>query len=268
MAKTAFWYTQCIWIEVDQAILAEEDRVVVVRFGHDWDPTCMRMDETLFKIAPKVKNFSVIYLVDITKVPDFNKMYELYDPCTVMFFFRNKHIMVDLGTGNNNKINWPITDGQELIDIIETVYRGARKGRGLVVSPKDYSTKYKLTQLQDLINELASFMTNAVGVLQATAPPCDFDRSNPELEEETNCQLFAAHIARTAKDVEVLIDSFPIEDAGNGDTVEQLLQVDAERSKVARELECVVGEGEDLVQRIQQRLSDIAHVQIMSRPSC
>ena len=29
--------------------------------------------------------------------------YELYDPCTVMFFFRNKHIMIDLGTGNNNK---------------------------------------------------------------------------------------------------------------------------------------------------------------------
>ena len=32
---------------------------------------------------------------------------------------------------------------QEVIDIIETVYRGARKGRGLVVSPKDYSTKYR-----------------------------------------------------------------------------------------------------------------------------
>lgn len=26
--------------------------------------------------------------MDITEVPDFNKMYELYDPCTVMFFFR------------------------------------------------------------------------------------------------------------------------------------------------------------------------------------
>ena len=49
-------------------------------------------------------------------------MYELYDPCTVMFFYRfvtydvtpclelnllnssNKHIMIDLGTGNNNKM--------------------------------------------------------------------------------------------------------------------------------------------------------------------
>ena len=128
---------------VDQAILTEEERVVVMRFGHDHDPTCMLQDETLFRISEKIKNFAVVYLVDITEVPDFNTMYELYDPCTIMFFFRNKHIMVDLGTGNNNKINWALTDKQELIDITEVVYRGAKKGRGLVVSPKDYSTKYK-----------------------------------------------------------------------------------------------------------------------------
>ena len=36
-----------------------------------------------------------------------------------MFFYRNKHIMVDLGTGNNNKINWALTDKQEMIKIIE-----------------------------------------------------------------------------------------------------------------------------------------------------
>ena len=30
---------------VDQAILSEEDRVVVIRFGSDADDTCMRMDE-------------------------------------------------------------------------------------------------------------------------------------------------------------------------------------------------------------------------------
>ncbi|KAG6768299.1 hypothetical protein POTOM_027200 [Populus tomentosa] len=156
---------------VDQAILAEEERLVVIRFGHDWDETCMQnqqilvadvlvyvvfckvrsfaylesqlleMDEVLASVAETIKNFAVIYLVDITEVPDFNTMYELYDPSTVMFFFRNKHIMIDLGTGNNNKINWALKDKQEFIDIVETVYRGARKGRGLVIAPKDYSTK-------------------------------------------------------------------------------------------------------------------------------
>jgi DIM1 family U5 snRNP protein len=30
---------------VDQAILSEDDRVVVIRFGSDADDTCMRMDE-------------------------------------------------------------------------------------------------------------------------------------------------------------------------------------------------------------------------------
>lgn len=75
-------------------------------------------------------------MTDIDEVPDFNGMYELYDPCTILFFWRNKHMLCDFGTGNNNKLNWVLEDKQELIDIIETIYRGAKKGRGLVVSPK------------------------------------------------------------------------------------------------------------------------------------
>lgn len=51
--------------------------------------------------------------------------------------------MVDFGTGNNNKMNWSLTNKQDMIDILEVVYRGARMGKGLVISPKDYSTKYK-----------------------------------------------------------------------------------------------------------------------------
>jgi len=88
------------------------------------------------EIAERVRNFAVIYVCDLDQVPDFKQMYELYDPMTIMFFFRNKHMMCDFGTGNNNKLNWVLEDKQELIDIIETIYRGAKKGRGLVVSPK------------------------------------------------------------------------------------------------------------------------------------
>lgn len=48
----------------------------------------MKMDELLYKVAEDVKNFCVIYLVDITEVPDFSTMYELYDSVTTMFFYR------------------------------------------------------------------------------------------------------------------------------------------------------------------------------------
>ncbi|KAG5518899.1 hypothetical protein PMAC_002430 [Pneumocystis sp. 'macacae'] len=44
---------------VDQAILSEEERLVVIRFGRDGDEECMRQDEVLYKIAEKVVNFAV-----------------------------------------------------------------------------------------------------------------------------------------------------------------------------------------------------------------
>lgn len=115
---------------VDQAIMSEDDRLVVIRFGRDWDPDCMRQDEILYRIADKVKNFAVVYLCDIDEVPDFNKMYELYDPLTIMFFFRNKHMMCDFGTGNNNKMNWVLEDKQELIDIVSFCLLLSLKGVG------------------------------------------------------------------------------------------------------------------------------------------
>jgi DIM1 family U5 snRNP protein len=43
--------------EVDQAIVTAEDRVVVIRFGHDQDQTCMVQDEILMSIADKVSCF-------------------------------------------------------------------------------------------------------------------------------------------------------------------------------------------------------------------
>ena len=95
---------------VDQAIMSEEERLVVIRFGRDWDPDCMRQDEVLYReqdggyrdcegtdqcagIADRVKNFAVFYVCDLDQVPDFKQMYELYDPVTLMFFFRNKHMV-------------------------------------------------------------------------------------------------------------------------------------------------------------------------------
>ena len=65
---------------VDEAIKSEEDRVVVIRFGHDWDSQCMVMDETLYSVAENVQNFAVIYLCDITEV-----QYRTSARCVVYF---------------------------------------------------------------------------------------------------------------------------------------------------------------------------------------
>ncbi|TID30040.1 hypothetical protein CANINC_001409 [Pichia inconspicua] len=124
---------------VDQAILSESERIVIIRFGIPGTRECLLMDEKLAKMAPLVSRFAAVYTCDINTVTDFNDMYELREPCTIMFFYRNKHVMCDFGTGNNNQLDFVIEDVQELVDIVETIYRGAIKGRGLVIAPKDYS---------------------------------------------------------------------------------------------------------------------------------
>lgn len=125
---------------VDQAIVTEKDRVVVIRFGSDDDLACLEMDKALVKIQDLVRNFAVIYSVDCKKtVVDFNIMYELTDPATLMFFYRNAHIQVDTGSGDNNKITKSDIPKDHFIDIIEEVYNAATKGRGLVESVHQYS---------------------------------------------------------------------------------------------------------------------------------
>lgn len=62
------------------------------------------------------------------------------------FGVRNKHMMIDLGTGNNNKINWAMNNKQELIDIIECIYRGARKGGRRAVLKSSFSSRQSLAR--------------------------------------------------------------------------------------------------------------------------
>ncbi|KAH0791130.1 thioredoxin-like protein YLS8 [Histomonas meleagridis] len=126
--------------DVDQAILWEKEKLVVIRFGHDTDSTCMKMDEMLASVAEYLKNFVVIYVVDITEVPYFNTMYELNDPCSTMFFFRNKLVQVDFGTGDNYKMNFLMKTKQEFIDICELIYRTVTRGDGLVKSIINYAS--------------------------------------------------------------------------------------------------------------------------------
>ncbi|CAB3401301.1 unnamed protein product [Caenorhabditis bovis] len=124
----------------------------------------------------------------------------------------------------------------------------------------------RLTQLQDLVNDLAACMTNAIGVLQGEAPPCEFNEISKELEEEPNCENFASLIAKAAKDIELMVESFPMENMECTDIEEQIKKNEERKRKAVKELEEVNKQGVEIMKRLQEKLTEIATVQIKSRP--
>jgi DIM1 family U5 snRNP protein len=149
-------HLQSAW-DVDRFIVLEQNKVVLVRFSkyeslspedakrdrvaHQHYLSTLQMDDALVSIAPKVRNSTVIYAVDTSTITDFNGLYELAtdeEPFAVMFFFRNRHIRVDVGTGNNNKINFPM-EAEDLIAIIELVYTTGMRNKSIVHSPKQFA---------------------------------------------------------------------------------------------------------------------------------
>ena len=90
----------------------------------------------------------------------------------------------------------------------------------------------RLTQIQDLINDQASYMCNAIGVLQMNAKPSDFNEPSADIRDEPNAELFAQHIARTAKDIEILIDSLPMEEKSQEEAAREVVNLDAQHARV------------------------------------
>ncbi|TRZ01765.1 hypothetical protein DNTS_025593 [Danionella cerebrum] len=133
----------------------------------------------------------------------------------------------------------------------------------------------RLTQLQDAVNSLADQFCNAIGVLQQCAPPASFsniqtaiNKDQPSNPTEEYAQLFAALIARTAKDVDVLIDSLPSEESTAALQAASLRQLEEENQEAASRLEEVVYRGSLLLERIQSALADIAQSQLRTRSGC
>ncbi|NWV35665.1 MED21 polymerase, partial [Grantiella picta] len=137
----------------------------------------------------------------------------------------------------------------------------------------------RLTQLQDAVNSLADQFCNAIGVLQQCGPPASFSNiqtainkdqpANPT-EGKSGClqlyaQLFAALIARTAKDIDVLIDSLPSEESTAALQAASLYRLEEENHEAAARLEEVVYRGDVLLEKIQSALADIAQSQLKTR---
>ena len=130
----------------------------------------------------------------------------------------------------------------------------------------------RLTQLQDCVNLQAENFCNSIGILQQYAQPSffsDFEKgpsskanSAQNGGSEDYAQLFASLIAKTAKEIDILIDSLPSEESSPELQAAHLRQLEQENLETAAKLEESVRRGEKLLEQIQSLLQDIAQSQL------
>ncbi|XP_052778918.1 mediator of RNA polymerase II transcription subunit 21-like [Mya arenaria] len=127
----------------------------------------------------------------------------------------------------------------------------------------------RLTQLQDAVNHMGEHFCNSTGILQQFAPPSPFQtfdkqgRKSPvSPPSEDYAAMFSKLIARTAKDIDVLIDSLPSIESSQDLQLKSLHALEVENQESADRLEAIVKQGEDLLLKIQEAQHDIAQVQL------
>lgn len=130
----------------------------------------------------------------------------------------------------------------------------------------------RLTQLQDCVNLQAENFCNSIGILQQYAQPSFFPEfeksasakatSNQNGSNEDYSQLFASLIAKTAKEIDLLIDSLPNDESSPELQAAHLRTLEQENRETAAKLEESVKRGEKLLEQIQAVLQDIAQSQL------
>mmetsp|Transcript_14138 Transcript_14138/g.20828 ORF Transcript_14138/g.20828 Transcript_14138/m.20828 type:complete len:151 (-) Transcript_14138:98-550(-) len=123
--------------EVDNAIRNTVDKVVILRFGSVHDLDCLKMDEILASVEVSLENMAQIFTVDPNDVPIYSEYFDITIVPATIFFFNSRHIKVDYGTADHTKFIGPFFCKQDCIDLVEVIYRGAKREKVMITSPID-----------------------------------------------------------------------------------------------------------------------------------
>jgi len=103
-------------------------RLVVVRFGYQSTNECIECDNIIAKVYWILRRKILFILVNLEDNEIFINSFSLYDPVSLIFFYRNRHVMIDFGTGDLNKVSHYFRTKDDLIKILEIIYEGVIKG--------------------------------------------------------------------------------------------------------------------------------------------
>lgn len=98
------------------------------------------------KSADSLANMASFYSVEAEKIPSYVKYFNISLFPSMVFFFNAEHMKVDFGTPDHSKWIGVFELRQDLVDLVEIIYRGAMRGHHISTCPIPASRipKYEL----------------------------------------------------------------------------------------------------------------------------
>ena len=103
---------------VEETLLRETERGIVLRFGRAADPLTRRADAQLRGVAQRSDELLEIFTVDLDEIAEFTATYELHDPFSILCFWRGRVLQLDTGFGLEPKITALGASSAHLADVL------------------------------------------------------------------------------------------------------------------------------------------------------
>ena len=111
---------------VDQAILDQDNKILIIGI---YPKFYQANTENYLDRLNLFKKEANLYKISTKKVKEFNIIYEINDTISFIFYFENKKIFVDSGSGDNNKIEGLMVNSKHFKRIVNLIYKNCMKGK-------------------------------------------------------------------------------------------------------------------------------------------
>ena len=111
---------------VDQAILDQDNKILIIGI---YPKFYQANTENYLDRLNLFKKEANLYKISTKKVKEFNIIYEINDTISFIFYFENKKIFVDSGSGDNNKVEGLMFNSKYFKRIVNLICKNCMKGK-------------------------------------------------------------------------------------------------------------------------------------------